>query len=165
MTDTRSSDPSARPPAAPRALWAIGAVIVIAIVVIVVVLVTRGDDSDDALLQRIVVLAMSLTLAASVGSVGLLLAAAGFGQIRVWSRMSIVVTFLGLLVANVAYVLLRTHEHRWLLPGAALVSVLFLVAGQVVLEHVLGFDTTLGVVIELVGGIVFIVLLLRGVAR
>ena len=75
------------------------------------------------------------------------------------------VTFLGLLVANVAYVLLRTHEHRWLLPGAALVSVLFLVAGQVVLEHVLGFDTTLGVVIELVGGIVFIVLLLRGVAR
>ena len=47
MTDTRSSDPSARPPAAPRALWAIGAVIVIAIVVIVVVLVTRGDDSDD----------------------------------------------------------------------------------------------------------------------
>lgn len=75
------------------------------------------------------------------------------------------VTFLGLLVANVAYVLLRTHEHRWVLPGAALVSVLFLVAGQVVLERVLGLDTTLGVVIELVGGIVFIVLLLRGVAR
>ena len=75
------------------------------------------------------------------------------------------VTFLGLLVANVAYVALRTHEHRWLLPGAALVSVLFLVVGQVVLEHVLGFDTTLGVVIELVGGLVFIVLLLRGVAR
>lgn len=75
------------------------------------------------------------------------------------------VTFLGLLVANVAYVVLRAHEHRWLLPGAALVSVLFLVAGQVVLEHVLGFDTTLGVVIELVGGLVFIVLLLRGVAR
>jgi iron complex transport system permease protein len=75
------------------------------------------------------------------------------------------VTFLGLLVANVAYLAFHTHQHRWLLPGAALVSVLFLVAGQVVLERVLGFDTTLGVVIELVGGVVFLVLLLRGVAR
>ncbi|QCB95422.1 enterobactin ABC transporter permease [Cellulomonas shaoxiangyii] len=75
------------------------------------------------------------------------------------------VTFLGLLVANVAYVVLGTHEHRWLLPGAALVSVLFLVAGQVVLEHALGFATSLGVVIELVGGLVFLVLLLRGAAR
>jgi iron complex transport system permease protein len=74
-------------------------------------------------------------------------------------------TFLGLLVANVAYVVLGTHEHRWLLPGAALVSVLFLVVGQVVLEHALGFDTSLGVVIELVGGLVFLVLLLRGAAR
>lgn len=71
----------------------------------------RGDDSDDALLQRIVVLAVSLTLAASVGSVGLLLAAAGFGQIRVWSRMSIVVTFLGLLAAGV--LLDRVLRSRW----------------------------------------------------
>lgn len=72
----------------------------------------RGDDAgDDALLLRIVVLAGSLTLAASVGSVGLLLAAAGFGQIRVWSRMSIMVTFLGLLAAGV--LLDRLLRSRW----------------------------------------------------
>ncbi|WP_309135404.1 iron chelate uptake ABC transporter family permease subunit [Cellulomonas sp.] len=75
------------------------------------------------------------------------------------------VTFLGLLVANVAYVVLGTHQHRWVLPGAALVSTLFLVAGQVVLEHALGFDTSLGVVVELVGGVLFLVLLVRGAAR
>ncbi|WEX11847.1 iron chelate uptake ABC transporter family permease subunit [Chelativorans sp. AA-79] len=75
------------------------------------------------------------------------------------------VTFFGLLVANLAYQLMPTHRHAWLLPTATLIAVICLVGGQVVLEHVFGFDTALSIIIEFVGGIVFILLVLKGAAR
>jgi iron complex transport system permease protein len=71
------------------------------------------------------------------------------------------VTFLGLLVANLARQLLGTHRHAWVLPGAALLAVLALAGGQLVLEQVFGFDSSLSIVINFVGGIVFIALLIR----
>ena len=71
------------------------------------------------------------------------------------------VTFLGLLVVNLARQLLGTHRHAWVLPGAALLAVLALAGGQLVLEQVLGFNSALSVVINFVGGIVFIALLVR----
>ena len=75
------------------------------------------------------------------------------------------VTFLGLLVANLAYHLMRTDRHQWVLPAAVLLGVIFLVGGQVVLERVFGFNTALSVVIEFFGGLMFIALLMRRVAR
>jgi iron complex transport system permease protein len=75
------------------------------------------------------------------------------------------VTFFGLLVAALAHQLVRTHRHAAVLPAAALLGVLCLVGGQTVLERVLGLDSTIGVVVELLGGIVFLVLLLRGAGR
>lgn len=71
------------------------------------------------------------------------------------------VTFLGLLVANLARQLLGTHRHVWVLPGAALLALLALVGGQLVLEQVFGFNSALSIVINFVGGIVFIALLVR----
>ncbi|MDT0274464.1 iron chelate uptake ABC transporter family permease subunit [Blastococcus goldschmidtiae] len=71
------------------------------------------------------------------------------------------VTFLGLLVANLARQLLGTHRHAWVLPGAALLALLALVGGQFVLEQVFGFNSALSIVINFVGGIVFIALLIR----
>jgi iron complex transport system permease protein len=75
------------------------------------------------------------------------------------------VTFFGLLVANLAHLVVRTHRHGAILPAAVLLGVLCLVGGQVVLERVLGLDSSISVVVELVGGIVFLVVLLRGAAR
>jgi iron complex transport system permease protein len=71
------------------------------------------------------------------------------------------ITFLGLLVANLARQLLGTHRHAWVLPGAALLGLLALVGGQLVLEQVFGFNSSLSVVVNFVGGIVFIALLIR----
>jgi len=71
------------------------------------------------------------------------------------------VTFLGLLVANLARQLLGTHRLAWVLPGAALLALLALVGGQLVLEQVFGFNSALSIVINFVGGIVFIALLIR----
>ena len=48
---------------------------------------------------------------------------------------------------------------------AVMVSGLTLVGGQTVLERVLGFDTALSIVVEFLGGIVFIALLLKGSRR
>lgn len=75
------------------------------------------------------------------------------------------VAFFGLLVANLAYLVMPTARHAVLLPAAVLIAVIFLVGGQVVLERVFAFDTALSVVIEFVGGIVFILLVVRGAAR
>ncbi|MGY2001454.1 iron chelate uptake ABC transporter family permease subunit [Blastococcus sp. SYSU DS1024] len=71
------------------------------------------------------------------------------------------VTFLGLLVANLARQLLGTHRHAWVLPGATLLALLALAGGQLVLEQVFGFNSALSIVINFAGGIVFIALLVR----
>lgn len=71
------------------------------------------------------------------------------------------VTFFGLLVANMAYQWMGTRRHQWVLPAVVLWGCVFLLAGQVVLERVLGFNSALSVVVEFVGGLVFIYLLMR----
>jgi len=75
------------------------------------------------------------------------------------------VTFFGLLVANLAYMIMSTHRHSVILPAAALIAVTLLVGGQVVLERIFGFDTALSVIIEFIGGLAFIALVVRGAAR
>lgn len=73
--------------------------------------------------------------------------------------------FFGLLVANLAYWLTGTHLHRWTLPASVLIGIVCLVGGQVVFEHLLSSRLPLVMVIELCGGVLFIVLLLRGVKQ
>jgi iron complex transport system permease protein len=75
------------------------------------------------------------------------------------------VTFFGLLVANLAYFLIPSHRHALLVPAASLVAVISLVGGQFLLERVFALDTALSIIIEFAGGIVFILLLMRGQRR
>lgn len=70
--------------------------------------------------------------------------------------------FLGLLVVSLAHLITPTASHQVLLPSAALVSGITLVGGQFLLERVLHLTTPLVVVIDVVGGVVFLILLLRG---
>lgn len=71
------------------------------------------------------------------------------------------VTFFGLLVANLAYALAGTHQHRYLLPLSGLLAVIILLGGQALLEHLLHFGTGLSILIEFGGGLFFILLLIR----
>ena len=75
------------------------------------------------------------------------------------------VTFFGLLVASLAWQLMPSARHVYVLPAAVLIAMICVVAGQVALERVLAFDSALSIVIEFVGGLVFIGLILKGVAR
>lgn len=103
--------------------------------------------------------------------------ALGVDHHRVVTRVLLVVTvlvatstalvgpmvFLGLLIANLARQLVPTHEHRPLVLGASLVGVLALVLGQFVVLHGLDLAVPLSVVINLVGGLYFLVLLVKAV--
>jgi iron complex transport system permease protein len=67
--------------------------------------------------------------------------------------------FLGLLVVSLAERIVGTGRHAVLLPAAALVAVIVLVGGQTLLRHALGGEGTLGIVVEFVGGLVFLAML------
>jgi iron complex transport system permease protein len=71
------------------------------------------------------------------------------------------ITFLGLLVANVAHEFLKTFRHSVLLTGSVLISIIALAGGQLIVERVFTFSTTLSVIINFIGGVYFIYLLLR----
>ncbi|MBG9737631.1 iron chelate uptake ABC transporter family permease subunit [Paenibacillus alvei] len=71
------------------------------------------------------------------------------------------ITFLGLLVVNVTYQFLKTYRHSYLILGSVLISIIALVGGQLIVERVFTFSTTLSVIINFVGGVYFIYLLLK----
>lgn len=75
------------------------------------------------------------------------------------------VTFLGLLVTNLAYQFMGNMRHRYTLPASVALGVIALVGGQLVLEYVLGYNSALSMVIEFIGGLVFLLLLLGGKKR
>jgi iron complex transport system permease protein len=72
------------------------------------------------------------------------------------------ITFFGLLVASLAYQLVPKFKHATVLPVAILLGVISLVGGQLVLERIFDFNSALSIVIEFIGGLVFIGLLLKG---
>ncbi|WP_429842481.1 iron chelate uptake ABC transporter family permease subunit [Brevibacillus sp. FIR094] len=71
------------------------------------------------------------------------------------------ITFLGLLVANLAHQFMKTYQHKYLLAGSALISVVALVGGSLIVKHVFTFSTTLSVIVNFIGGVYFIYLLLK----
>ncbi|MBD8026530.1 iron chelate uptake ABC transporter family permease subunit [Ureibacillus sp. Re31] len=71
------------------------------------------------------------------------------------------ITFFGLIVANLSYQFLVTYKHSIHILGAGLMSVIALVGGQFIVEHVFEMSTTLSVIINFIGGIYFIYLLLK----
>lgn len=75
------------------------------------------------------------------------------------------VAFLGLLFVALAERIVQSRRHAVLLPAAALVAIIVLIGGQTLFQHGLGNSSTLGVVIEFAGGIVFLILLWRGSRR
>ncbi|MEQ8447444.1 MAG: iron chelate uptake ABC transporter family permease subunit [Pelagibacterium sp.] len=75
------------------------------------------------------------------------------------------ITFFGLLVASLAHGLVGTSKHKLILPAAVLLGVIALVGGQTLFERVFEFDTALSIIVEFLGGLVFIILILRGAAR
>lgn len=70
-------------------------------------------------------------------------------------------TFLGFLVATLAYSLTDTYSHRRILPVAWLLGFVILGGAYFLLRHVLPMVDTVTIIVELVGGLVFLVVVLR----
>ncbi|WP_208558861.1 iron chelate uptake ABC transporter family permease subunit [Marinilactibacillus kalidii] len=71
------------------------------------------------------------------------------------------VMFLGFLGANVSYKIFETYEHSILFLGGCFFTISFVLLGQMMIEHVFHFQTTLSVVLEFVGGSYFLYVLLK----
>ena len=70
------------------------------------------------------------------------------------------ISFLGLIIANLARQLLRTHKHSHLIVGAALMGMVTIIAGQLVSQHVFSYAVPISTFITIGGGIYFLYLLL-----
>ncbi|RWF76599.1 MAG: iron ABC transporter permease [Mesorhizobium sp.] len=67
--------------------------------------------------------------------------------------------FLGLLVVSLTERIVGTNRHAILLPAAAFTAIIVLVGGQTILQHALGGEGSLGIVVEFAGGLVFLAIL------
>ncbi|NEE10196.1 iron chelate uptake ABC transporter family permease subunit, partial [Streptomyces sp. SID7499] len=70
-------------------------------------------------------------------------------------------TFFGFLTAMLAYQFAGTHRHVVVLPMAFLIGLITLAGGQFAMEHVFYASGMLTVVIEFLGGAIFLAHLLR----
>ncbi|MBD8029217.1 iron chelate uptake ABC transporter family permease subunit [Corynebacterium gallinarum] len=70
-------------------------------------------------------------------------------------------TFLGFLVATLAYQFADTYDHRYIFPMATLIGYLVLTGAYFIMNHVFRAQGVVSIIIELVGGTVFLIVILR----
>ncbi|NAZ17055.1 iron chelate uptake ABC transporter family permease subunit [Glutamicibacter soli] len=70
-------------------------------------------------------------------------------------------TFLGFLVATLAYQLADTYDHRFIYPMAFLVGFVVLAGSYFIMKNVFYAQGVVGIIIEAVGGITFLIFILR----
>ena len=71
------------------------------------------------------------------------------------------VTFLGILVVNIAYGIFDTYRHRLLLAGSICIACGSLFGGLILVERVFEFSTNLTVILNGIGGSYFLYLLMK----
>ena len=69
------------------------------------------------------------------------------------------ISFLGLIIANLARQLLKTYRHSQLILGSALFGVALLIGGQLIVERVFVYSIPISVFITVGGGLYFLYLL------
>lgn len=70
-------------------------------------------------------------------------------------------TFLGFLVATLTYQFADTYDHRYLFPMAIVLAFTILTAAYFIMNHIFAAQGVVGIIIELVGGLTFLIVILR----
>ncbi|BCN71213.1 enterochelin ABC transporter permease [Prescottella equi] len=70
-------------------------------------------------------------------------------------------TFLGFLVATLAYQFAGTHDHRYIFPAAVLTGFVILTGAYFVLKNIFYAQGAVSIIIEAVGGATFLIVILR----
>lgn len=102
--------------------------------------INLGVDYDKSIAR--ILLAVVLLIATSTAVVGPL-------------------SFMGLILSNLARQLFRTYRHFYLLLGSFFLGVILLLGGQMLIEHVFAFSTSISVFISMFGGSYFLYLILK----
>lgn len=71
------------------------------------------------------------------------------------------ITFLGLLTVNLAHELMKTYQHKYILPATICISWISLLLAQAIVENFFEATTQVSIIIDLVGGSYFIYLLIK----
>ena len=70
------------------------------------------------------------------------------------------ISFLGLIIANLARQFLKTYRHAELIAGSALMGMLAIITGQLISQHMFSYAVPISTFITIGGGIYFLYLLL-----
>ncbi|QGU06680.1 Iron-uptake system permease protein FeuC [Corynebacterium occultum] len=70
-------------------------------------------------------------------------------------------TFLGFLVATLAYQFADTYDHRYIFPMAVLLGFVVLTGSYFIMNHIFNAQGVVSIIIELIGGSVFLIVILR----
>lgn len=70
-------------------------------------------------------------------------------------------TFLGFLVATLAYQFADTYDHRFIFPMAVVIGFTVLAGAYFVMNHIFYAQGVVSILVELVGGTVFLIVILR----
>lgn len=71
------------------------------------------------------------------------------------------ITFLGLLVVNITRQMIKSYKHEVLGVATIILSIIALVGGQLIVEQLMNFGTSVSVIINFIGGIYFIHLVMK----
>ena len=71
------------------------------------------------------------------------------------------ITFLGILVTNITYQIMKSYKHKYLLFACCIISCITVIVGQFLVEHVFNFSTAVSVIINFIGGVYFIYLIIK----
>lgn len=70
-------------------------------------------------------------------------------------------TFLGFLVATLAYQFADTYDHRFIFPMATVIGFVVLTTAYFVMNHIFYAQGVVSILIEIVGGTVFLIVIMR----
>lgn len=70
-------------------------------------------------------------------------------------------TFFGFLVATLSYQLAPTYDHRYIFPMALAIGFLILTGSYFIMYHVFNAQGVVSVIIEIVGGLTFLIIILK----
>ncbi|WP_066186633.1 MULTISPECIES: iron chelate uptake ABC transporter family permease subunit [Gracilibacillus] len=70
-------------------------------------------------------------------------------------------TFFGFLVATLSYQLAPTYDHRYIFPMALATGFLILTGAYFIMNHVFNAQGVVSVIIEIVGGLTFLIIILK----
>lgn len=140
-----NADPAFFPVAIPLVVCAVGALFVLGGRLNILALgremsVTLG--LNHRVLSVIVLMLVSVLMAVSTSLVGPM-------------------TFLGFLVATLAYQFVDTYDHRFLFPMAMAAGFVILTGAYFLMNHVFYAQGVVSIIIELVGGSLFLIVILR----